>query len=85
MNREEIENKVKQLIIRELELEEEYVQKDITDDFLTVFNINSIDAMDLLLQIEGEFDIELPDECFDAQIFKSIDNVIELIKELLEQ
>ena len=77
MNREEIENKVKQLIIRELELEEEYVQEDITDDFLTVFNINSIDAMDLLLQIEGEFDIELPDECFDAQIFKSIDNVIE--------
>lgn len=85
MNREEIENKVKQLIIRELELEEEYVQEDITDDFLTVFNINSIDAMDLLLQIEGEFDIELPDECFDAQIFKSIDNVIEMIKELLEQ
>lgn len=85
MSREEIEGKVKQLIIRELALEEEYTQKDITDDFLAVFNINSIDAMDLLLQIEGEFDIELPDECFDAQIFKSVDNVIEMIKELLDQ
>lgn len=85
MSREEIESKTKQLIIRELELEEDYTQKDITDDFLNVFNINSIDAMDLLLQIEGEFDIELPDEYFDAQIFKSIDNVIDMIKELLEQ
>ncbi len=85
MSREEIEDKVKQLIIRELELEEEYTQKDITDDFLVVFNINSIDAMDLLLQIEGEFDIELPDESFDAQIFQSVDNVIEMIKELLDQ
>lgn len=85
MNREEIGNKIKQLIIRELELEGEYTQEDITDDFLVNFHINSIDALDLLLQIEGEFDVELPDESFNAQTFESVDNVIQIIQELLEE
>lgn len=85
MSREEIGSKIKQLIIRELELEGEYTEEDITDDFLVKFHINSIDALDLLLQIEGEFDVELPDESFNAQTFESVDIVIEIIQGLLEQ
>lgn len=83
MNSSEIEKRVKEVIIRELELGSEYSAERMDDDFLVTFNINSIDALTILLQIENEFDIEIDDDHLNAQELASINNIKDLVKSLV--
>lgn len=83
MSNEEIKKIIKEIIIEEFELEEQYSQEDIGNNFLVEFHCNSVDVLDLLLQIENRFDIEMPDENINAEIFESIDNVVNIVQELL--
>jgi acyl carrier protein len=42
------------------------------ENFLEEFDLNSVDALELLLKIENEFDIEIDDEDLNAELLKSV-------------
>ena len=55
-------DKVKELIVDQLDVEEDAVKTEsvIIDDL----GADSLDVVDLVMSIEEEFDIEIPDEAF---------------------
>lgn len=52
--------KVKEILIQQLDVEEEKVtmESSITDDL----GADSLDVVDMLMSLEDEFDVEIPDE-----------------------
>lgn len=65
---ENVKVKVEQIVKAHLETE-----TDISGEALSDLGINSIDALELLIELENEFDIEIPDEDLNADLFSSID------------
>ncbi|NLM03633.1 MAG: acyl carrier protein [Clostridiales bacterium] len=47
----------------------------LTDDL----DADSLDAVEIIMAIEDEFDIEIPDE--DAETFKSVQDIVDYIEE----
>jgi len=66
-----MEQKIRSLIQNHLELEE--IISD-TDEFISDLGVDSLDVVEMVLMLEEEFDIEIPDE--EAEELKSIDAVI---------
>ncbi len=73
----ELETKVKAIIAEQLGVEE----SEVTDNasFVDDLGADSLDTVELVMALEEEFDIEIPDE--DAEKIASVNDAISYIKE----
>lgn len=69
--------KVKEIIIEQLGLEEDVVINPETS-LMKDLEADSLDAVEIIMALEDEFDIEIPDT--DAEKFKNIGDITEYIK-----
>ncbi len=74
----EIFEKVKELLVEQLDVDEELVTMEatITDDL----GADSLDLVDLVMELENEFDTEIPDE--DIQNIKTVGDVVSYIEKM---
>ena len=70
--------KIKEIIIDQLGLDED---KDISIDTSLINDLeaDSLDAVEIIMAIEDEFDVEIPDE--DAEDFKNIGDIVKYVEE----
>lgn len=76
MTPEEIEKKVKELICEQLEVSEEQIKAE--SSFVDDLKADSLAVVELVLALEQEFDLEIPDE--DTEQIKTVKNAIDYIK-----
>ena len=73
----EIEERVRDIIMEQLSVEEGQITNDAS--FVEDLNADSLDRVELVMALEEEFDIEIPDE--DAEKIGTVGQAIEYIKE----
>lgn len=78
MTQEEILEKLKGIIVAQLGIEEEKVRPEAT--FVDDLSADSLDIVDLVMNIEQEFDIEIPDS--DAEKIVTVGDVVNYIQKL---
>lgn len=76
MTPEEIESKVKELICQQLEVSEDQLKG--AASFVDDLKADSLAVVELVLALEQEFDLEIPDE--DTEQIKTVQNAIDYIK-----
>jgi len=67
-----VQDKVASIIKGHLDLDISAEALKQIENFLEEFDLNSVDALELLLKIENEFDIEIDDEDLNAELLKSV-------------
>ena len=72
-----IEQRVKQIIVNQLNVNEEQITKDAS--FLDDLGADSLDTVELVMALEEEFEIEIPDE--DAEKILTVGKALDYIKE----
>ena len=77
MSEEEILEKLKNIISEQLGVEKESVTEGAT--FVDDLSADSLDIVELVMSIEEEFDLEIPDE--EAEDISTVGDVIKYIKE----
>ncbi len=77
MSNEEIFEKLKEIIVNQLGVDEENVKEEAT--FVDDLSADSLDIVELVMNIEEEFEIEIPDE--DAEKIVTVGDVVNYIKE----
>ena len=77
MNTEEIFDKIKEIIIEQLGVAEDAVTNE--SSFIDDLGADSLDIVELIMALEEEFDIEIPDT--DAEKIVTVGDVVEYIKE----
>ena len=76
MSEEEIFEKLKQIVVNELGADELAVRMDAS--FEEDLEADSLDLVELVMEIEEAFDIKIPDE--DAEGLTTVANLVEYIK-----
>ena len=76
MKDEEIFEKVKLIVVNQLGIEENNVKMEAT--FVDDLSADSLDIVELIMGIEEEFDLEIPDS--DAERIVTVGDVVEYIK-----
>lgn len=68
--------KLKEIVIDQFDVEEDKVtmEASITDDL----GADSLDVVDLVMAIEGEFDIEIPDEA--VENIKTVGDIVKYVE-----
>lgn len=79
MKREEILEKVQDLIVDKLGVDKECVNE--ASDLKNDFGADSLDAVELLMEAEKEFGVSILDE--DAAEIKTVEDAVNLIEKLL--
>ena len=77
MNQEEIFEKVKKIIVEQLGVAETSVTMEAS--FIDDLGADSLDIVALIMALEEEFDMEIPDE--DAEKIVSVSDVVDYIKD----
>jgi acyl carrier protein len=77
MNTEEVFEKVKAIIVEQLGVAEASVEME--SSFIDDLGADSLDIVELVMALEEEFDIEIPDA--DAEKVVTVGDVVEYIKE----
>ena len=77
MNSEEIFDKVKEIIIEQLGVTENSVTTEAS--FIDDLGADSLDIVELIMALEEEFDLEIPDS--DAEKVVTVGDVVEYIKD----
>lgn len=77
MSSEEIFEKVKGIIVEQLGVAETSVTMEAS--FIDDLGADSLDIVELIMALEEEFDMEIPDT--DAEKIVSVNDVVEYIKE----
>ncbi len=77
MNTEEVFEKVKAIIVEQLGVAEASVTMEAS--FIDDLGADSLDIVELVMALEEEFDMEIPDA--DAEKVVSVGDVVEYIKE----
>ena len=77
MNTDEIFDKVKEIIIEQLGVAEDAVSNE--SSFIDELGADSLDIVVLIMALEEEFDMEIPDA--DAEKIVTVGDVVEYIKE----
>lgn len=74
----DIFEKVKEVLVEQLDVDEELVtlEASVTDDL----GADSLDLVDLVMELENEFDVEIPDE--DIQTIKTVGDIVAYIEKL---
>ena len=75
MEREEILDKVKVVIVEQLSVEEDDVTEDAS--FVDDLGADSLDIVELVMALEDKFGISIPDE--EAENIKTVGNAVEFI------
>lgn len=78
MEKEQIVKKVKEIIISSLDLKIQ-PEEILGEDLINEVGINSIDALEIFVWIENEFDIEIEDEDLSDQLIASVDGLADYI------
>lgn len=80
MNRQEVYDKVKAVVVEQLGVSEEEVTEDVS--YIDDLGADSLDTVELVMALEEEFDTEIADE--DAEklttISKTVDYILERAK-----
>lgn len=76
MEENEIFEKVKGIVVEQLGVEETAVKMEAT--FVDDLSADSLDIVELIMSIEEEFDMEIPDE--DAEKIVTVGDVVDYIK-----
>ena len=71
-----IEKRIKKIIAEQLDIKESEVYN--TSSFSDDLNADSLDSIELIMRLEEEFKIDIPDEI--AENFDTVEKVIEYIK-----
>lgn len=71
-----VEEKVKNIIVEQLNVDAESVTPEAS--FIEDLGADSLDIVELVMTMEEEFDMEIPDE--DAEKIKSVGDVITYVK-----
>ena len=77
MNTEEVFEKVEAIIVEQLGVAETSVEMD--SSFIDDLGADSLDIVELVMALEEEFDMEIPDA--DAEKVVTVGDVVEYIKE----
>ena len=77
MNQEEVFEKVKGIIVEQLGVAEATVTLEAS--FIDDLGADSLDIVELIMALEEEFDLEIPDA--DAEKIVTVNDVVEYIKE----
>ena len=78
---EELEDKIKELIVKRLKLEIKPEEIDSAAPlFETGLGLDSIDALELVVGLEQEFEIKVKDEEVGKEIFVSVNTLAEYVK-----
>ncbi|MCL2341807.1 MAG: acyl carrier protein [Firmicutes bacterium] len=77
MSQEEIFNKVKEIIIEQLGAQESAVTMEAS--FIDDLGADSLDIVELIMALEEEFDLEIPDA--DAEKVATVGDVVDYIKD----
>jgi len=80
MNRQQIEQKVKKIIVEQINMwEPRMTTKEIKpeDRLVDDLGLDSLDMVELIMAAEEDFDIEIPDE--DAEKVKTVQDAIDLV------
>jgi acyl carrier protein len=76
MTEQELLSKINQVIVEKLGVKEEQIKND--SDFVDDLGADSLDRVELVMALEDEFDIEIPDE--DAEKLNKVSDVIEYVQ-----
>lgn len=76
MNPDAILEKVKEVIVDQLGVEEDIIKLDTS--FVDDLGADSLDIVELIMSLEEEFDIQIPDG--DAEKISTVGDVVEYIK-----
>ncbi len=71
-----VEEKVKEIIVDQLGVDEKQVSPEAS--FIDDLGADSLDTVELVMALEEEFDIEIPDE--EAEKIAKVQNAIDYIK-----
>lgn len=77
MTEEEIFNEIKEILVDQLGLNEEDVRMD--SNFIDDLNADSLDIVELIMALESEFDVSIPDE--DAEKISTVGDAVKYIEE----
>ncbi len=77
MNTDEVFEKVKAIIVEQLGVTENSVEME--SSFIDDLGADSLDIVELVMALEEEFDMEIPDS--DAEKVVTVGDVVEYIKE----
>ena len=77
MSSEEVFDKVKEIIVEQLGVAENAVTEEAS--FIDDLGADSLDIVELIMALEEEFDIEIPDG--DAEKVVTVGDVVEYIKD----
>ena len=80
MSSEEVFEKVKAIIVEQLQVNEDIVTEDAS--FIDDLGADSLDIVELIMALEEEFGIEIPDS--DAEKVTTVEDVVNYIKENIE-
>jgi acyl carrier protein len=72
-----VEEKVKEIIVDQLGVDEKQVNQEAS--FIDDLGADSLDTVELVMALEEEFDVEIPDE--DAEKIGTVQNAIDYIKD----
>ncbi len=73
--------KIRDLIAEQLEIDPELIKPE--TDLMLDLNADSLDAVDVLTQIEDEFGIEIPDE--KTEEFNIVANLVKYVEEQIKE
>lgn len=73
----DIESKVKEIIVEQLKVDD---AASVTNDasFIDDLGADSLDTVQLIMELESEFDVEIPDE--ESTKIKTVQDAIDFIK-----
>jgi acyl carrier protein len=80
MSNEELFNSIKQMIVDQLGVDEDTITED--SSFVDDLNADSLDMVELVMAMEQEFDIEIPDDV--AEKVVTVKDAVEYIQNLTE-
>ncbi len=77
---EEMFNSIKMMIVNQLGIDESLITMD--SSFVDDLNADSLDMVELVMAMEQEFDVSIPDEV--AEKVSTVGEAIEFVKNLME-
>jgi len=81
MNYEETEAKVKEIVVNELSVDADQVTPDAA--FVDDLGADSLDTVELVMKLEEEFEIEIPDE--DAAGIRTVGDAIKYLQDHVKE
>ncbi len=75
----EVENKVKEIVVEQLDLDVEVSELSNSSSFVDDLGADSLDTVELVMALEEEFECEIPEE--DAEKITTVQQAIDYVTE----